>query len=63
MENARNAESVKKKINKIIIDKRDSMGKISINNHTGNNTVFNTVSTIGLSLNNKTKITKNIVKL
>ncbi len=59
----RKSSAVPKKINKIIIGKRDSMGKISINNHTGNNTVFNTVSTIGLSLNNKTKITKNIVKL
>ena len=35
----RKSSAVPKKINKIIIGKRDNLGKISTNNNTGKNTV------------------------
>ena len=47
----RKSSAVPKKINKIIIGKRDSMGKISANNNIGKNTV----SIIKLSSSNRAK--------
>ena len=47
----RKSSAVPKKINKIIIGKRDNLGKISTNNNTGKNTV----SIIKSSSSNRTK--------